>query len=198
MKLLSIILLTALITPILNAFNIGYLTSDFGFPVTVDKLQWKELEEKGRTILQYNIQGPAAPNDWIGVSLVAIEREHLPILCLERMRFEFNEGVEELDLFVINKDRSRKLLRISTTDLPAFSITNSIFILEYNGLYRTYGDEFERKTDIPILRSGKSQSRIELSLMKLDRKNTSSPPTAEKLLDSNPDFLIRPWTRKRK
>ena len=192
----SLIAVSLLIFPAstLQAYNIGYLSSDFGFPVTVDKFQWQELELKGRTILQYNKGGTTPPGDWIGVLLITIEREHIPPPCLKRMRNEFELGVEELDLFIIKKDPSKKLLRVSTTDLPAFLVSNSVFILEYNGLYRKYGDNFVQKTTRPRLRSETIQHRIDLIQMNLNSNKPITRSRMERLLQKEAGAIIRPLT----
>ena len=184
----------------LQAINIGYLASDFGFPVSMDRFQWKELEQTGRTILKYNPPGHSFPGEWIGVSLVAIERSQLPDPCLNRMRLEFQLGAVELDLYVMKRDSSRKLLRIGTTDLPAFSLSNSEFILEYNGLYRKYGDRHVQKVGGPILRSSKVQRRIDLLFMELDPETPPSRDRFESLLLNDSDVILRPsaWEKRRR
>ena len=113
-----------------EAINVGYLDTDFGISLSIDKIEWRALEEKGSSYFEYNLNGKMIGTEWEGVSLVNIERSHLPSLCLNRLRDEFENGAEKINIFVMKKDLEKPLLRSSASGPTMLMLTNSKFFLE--------------------------------------------------------------------
>ena len=143
-----------------EAINIGYLNTDYGIPLLIDKFAWSELENNGRTKLAYNLDGQMDVDGWVGEHLVTLETQHLPPGCLNRLRNEFEDGAKSMDLFVMKKDEQKQLLRTSSSNDTMLLLSNSRFLLEFRGLYRSYREDKELPEPIPKLRSSESQRFI--------------------------------------